>query len=147
MKDTISQLMDGELDDRPAAQVIGALASEGEARDAWRAYHLIGDAMRDTRLLSPGFAARVMDKLAAEPTVLSPHPLPGSRRRNWLAVPAAVAAGVAGVAVVGWLALAPPAPAPLPTPMGRPAPPKPPNNPAPAATPHHPPAPQRILPA
>jgi len=137
MKDTISQLMDGELDDRPAAQVIGALGSEGEARDAWRAYHLIGDAIRDTRLLSPGFAARVMDKLAAEPTVLSPHPLPGSRRRNWLAVPAALAAGVAGVAVVGWLALAPQAQAPLQAPMAQLQPQKPQTIPLPSATPDY----------
>jgi negative regulator of sigma E activity len=41
MKDRISVLMDGELDDGSAARVIDALASEGEAREAWRTYHLI----------------------------------------------------------------------------------------------------------
>lgn len=113
MSDRISELMDGELDDRAAAELIGALGREGEARDAWRSYHLVGDAMRDTRLLSAGFAARVAAKLAAEPTVLAPRPLEGGWRRNWLAVPAALAAGLAGVAVVGWLALAPQPQAPV----------------------------------
>jgi sigma-E factor negative regulatory protein RseA len=137
MKDTISQLMDGELEDRAAAQVIAALGTDGEARDAWRAYHLIGDAMRDTRLLSPGFAARVLDKLAAEPTVLAPRPLEGSRRRSWLAVPAALAAGVAGVAVVGWLALAPQGQAPLQPPVAQLQPQKPQTIPLPSATPDY----------
>ena len=112
MDDRISQLMDGELDDRDAARLIGTLGAEGEARDAWRMYHLIGDAMRDTRVLSAGFAARVTGKIALEATVLAPKALRPERPRNWFAVPAALAAGVAGISVVGWLALAPVAQAP-----------------------------------
>ena len=119
MKDRISQLMDGELDDQAAADAIQALSGESkagdsEARDTWRMYHLISDAMRDTPLLSAGFAAQVAEKLAAEPTVLSPNRLK-PQPRTWFAVPAAAAAGVA---LVGWLAFAPqqqggPAPAPV----------------------------------
>jgi len=116
MNDRISELMDGELDDRQAARLIGTLGGEGEARDAWRMYHLIGDAMRDASMLSAGFAARVAEKVAQEPTVLAPKALQSERPRNWFAVPAAVAAGVAGVSVVGWLALAPQAQAPAPAP-------------------------------
>jgi len=112
MDDRISQLMDGELDDREAARLINACGSEGEQRDAWRMYHLIGDAMRDTRVLSAGFAARVAEKIALEATVLAPKALQPVRSRNWFAVPAALAAGVAGVSVVGWLALSPVAQAP-----------------------------------
>jgi sigma-E factor negative regulatory protein RseA len=111
MKDRISQLMDGELDDRAAADAIQALSGESragdsEARDTWRMYHLISDAMRDTPVLSAGFAARVAEKLAAEPTVLSPKRLK-PQPRTWFAMPAAAAAGLAGVALVGWLAFAP----------------------------------------
>jgi negative regulator of sigma E activity len=111
MKDRISQLMDGELDDRAAADAIQALSGESragdsEARDTWRMYHLISDAMRDTPLLSAGFATRVAEKLAAEPTVLSPKRL-NPQPRTWFAIPAAAAAGLAGVALVGWLAFAP----------------------------------------
>jgi sigma-E factor negative regulatory protein RseA len=112
MTDRISELMDGELEDRDAARLIGTLGNEGEARDAWRLYHLVGDAMRDTRVLSAGFAARVTEKIALEATVLAPKALKAEGSRNWFAVPAAVAAGVAGVSVVGWLALAPQAQAP-----------------------------------
>lgn len=112
MKDRVSELMDGELEGRAAQDLMGSCAQEGEARDAWRMYHLIGDAMRDTRILSAGFAARVTEKIALEATVLAPKALQANRPRNWFAVPAALAAGVAGVSVVGWLALAPVAQAP-----------------------------------
>lgn len=102
MKDRISAVMDGELDDRAAAEVIDALGRDDEALQAWRAYHLIGDALRDSRMLSAGVARRVAQQLAAEPTVLAPRrvPAPG---RTWYAL----AAGVAAVALVGWMAFAP----------------------------------------
>jgi sigma-E factor negative regulatory protein RseA len=103
MKDRISQLMDGELDDRSAADTIQACAQGGEALDAWRDYHLIGDAMRDSRVLSAGFSAHVMQRLAAEPTVLAPRRA-RTESRAWFALSAA--ASFAAVALVGWLAFA-----------------------------------------
>jgi sigma-E factor negative regulatory protein RseA len=106
MKETISALMDGELDGREAGRAIDALHGGGDARETWRAYHLISDAMRDTRLLSAGFAARVAARLDAEPTVLAPRRL-RPEGRKWYAVPAAAAASAAGVALVGWMAFAP----------------------------------------
>ena len=119
MKEQISALMDGELD---AAEVFDQLRVEGEALETWRTYHLISDAMRDTRLLSAGFAARVAERLAAEPTVLAP-----TRKQPVQRFALAAAAGVAGVALVGWMAFAPqpqvaapiaktPAPAAMPLP-------------------------------
>ena len=63
MKECISALMDGELDERAAGEAIDALPREGEALECWRIYHLISDGMRDTRLLSAGFAARVSQRL------------------------------------------------------------------------------------
>src|SRR5262245_44943248 len=104
MKDRISELMDGELDDRAAASAIQAMSGgDGEARDTWRMYHLISDAMRDTPVLSPGFAARVCGKLAAEPTVIAPNRLKAEVSKR-LAMPAAAAASLAAVGLVGWLA-------------------------------------------
>lgn len=108
MKDRISVLMDGELDDRSAAEVIDALAdgsqAGGEAREAWRTYHLISDALGKSRMLSEGFSGRVAAALAAEPTVLAPRRLGVAREpRRWVAL----AAGVAAVSLVGWLGLAP----------------------------------------
>ena len=107
MNAKISELMDGELAAREAERVIAALREEdGPARDTWRTYHLIGDAMRDTALLSPRFAARVAARIAAEPTVLAPPATmqAGAAVRGW---GLRVAAGVAAAALVGWVAFAP----------------------------------------
>ena len=105
MNDRISELMDGELDGKAAAGVIAAL--EGEALETWRTYHLISDAMRDTRMLSAGFAGRVSAQLAKEPTVVAPRRLQPEPGRQRVALPAAAAASLAAVGLVGWLALAP----------------------------------------
>lgn len=102
MKENISQLMDGELDERGAAAAIDALRRDPQAVEAWRTYHLISDAMRDTPLLSDGFAARLAERLAAEPTVLAPGR--GAARAPLVL---AAAASVAAVGLVGWLAFAP----------------------------------------
>jgi len=102
VKENVSALMDGELDEQAADNAINALRGGGESLEAWRTYHLISDAMRDTRLLSAGFAARVAERLASEPTVLAPRRKQAVQRFAW-----AAAASVAGVGLVGWLAFAP----------------------------------------
>ncbi len=104
MKDRISQLMDGELDDRSAAAAIKACGQGGDALETWRTSHLISDAMRDSRVLSAGFSARVAQRLEAEPTVLAPRRA-RPESRTWFALSAA--ASFAAVALVGWLAFAP----------------------------------------
>jgi sigma-E factor negative regulatory protein RseA len=114
MKDRISALMDGELDDRAAGEAIEALAGDAEALQTWRSYHLIGDSMRDSRVLSEGFGERLRERLAAEPTVLAPTRLAGGQRHR-LALP--VAASAAAVALVAWLALAPQSPQQQPPPQ------------------------------
>jgi sigma-E factor negative regulatory protein RseA len=106
MEDRISALMDGELDDKAAAQTIDTLTQDDVSLDRWRVYHLISDALRDTQVLSAGFASRVAAQLAKEPTVLSPRAHKSGRAeppRRALAW----AAGVAAVALVGWLGFAP----------------------------------------
>jgi sigma-E factor negative regulatory protein RseA len=103
MKDRISALMDGELDDSSAATAIEALQSDGEARDTWRTYHLISDALGKSGMLSEGFSERVAAALAKEPTVLAPRRRPAGEPRRWVAL----AAGVAAVSLVGWLGFAP----------------------------------------
>jgi len=96
MKEQISALMDGELDDRAAGSAIDALASDREAQGAWRTYHLIGDAMRERGI-------RVSQKSSFSRA-------PRSRQRFALAL----AASLAAVALVGWLAFAPQPQAPQP---------------------------------
>lgn len=120
MKDRLSALMDGELDDKSAAEVIDALGRDREAIQTWRIYQLISDAMRESRVLSEGFTARLAARLAAEPTVLAPRArVPGfaPESRRWFVVSAA-ASVLAAVGLVGWLAFAPhpqvtPTPAPV----------------------------------
>ena len=110
MKSKISAFMDGELAQHEAAGALESLRDEGEARDVWRRYHLIGDLMRDPNTLSSGFGAgfssRMGERIAQEPTVLAP-----SRRRIEAArVPVwalSAAASLAAVALVGWVAFGP----------------------------------------
>ena len=90
MKDRLSALMDGELDDKSAAEVIQALGKDVDAVRTWRTYQLISDAMRESRLLSADFTARFSERLAQEPTVLAPRALETSSR-PWFAVSAAAA--------------------------------------------------------
>ena len=105
MKEKISALMDGELDERAAGEAIEALRGEGEALESWRMYHLISDGLRQTTMLSAGFTARVSQRLAEEPTILAPGRLPGRTPAQRFAF--AAAASVAAIGLVSWLAFGP----------------------------------------
>lgn len=106
MKARISALMDGEAAPHESAGPLDTLRVEGETREAWRNYHLIGDAMRDTRILSAGFSGRVAARLAQEPTVMAPSRSAASPQRPRLQLLSA-AASLAAVALVGWFAFGP----------------------------------------
>jgi sigma-E factor negative regulatory protein RseA len=99
MNEKISALMDGELQDAEMDRSLGRLKSDADLRRAWDTYHLIGDTLRGH--ISPGLAARVSQRLVAEPTVLAP----ARRERRAAQMALSAAAGVAGVAMVAWLAL------------------------------------------
>ena len=105
MKEKLSALMDGELDDKSAAAVIEELGRDPEAAQAWRTYQLISDAIRESELLSPDFTARLSERLSKEPTVLAPRAMQRAPQR-WFAASAA-ASVLAAVGLVGWLAFAP----------------------------------------
>jgi sigma-E factor negative regulatory protein RseA len=112
MKSKISELMDGELDGPEARGAIESLRSEGEARETWRTYHLIGDAMRDSRQLSAGFAARVSAKIAEEPTVLAPRARRVLEQRRWQVLSAAASVAAVGFVSIAFFSQDPAAPAP-----------------------------------
>ena len=96
----ISLLVDGELEIEHIERVCTWLR-DGSSMTTWVCYHVIGDALRGSSAIMPGFAARFATQLAAEPTVLSPP-----RRGPALAAVAwAAAATVAAVSVVGWVAM------------------------------------------
>jgi sigma-E factor negative regulatory protein RseA len=104
----ISQLMDGELGAHESRVQIRRLEQDGELAQAWATYHLIRDVLRDEADIGAGFAQRVCERLRHEPPVVAPHARQLiTRARHTLPL----AAAVAGVAIVGWLALTPPRPA------------------------------------
>jgi sigma-E factor negative regulatory protein RseA len=103
MKSKLSGLMDGEVAEHEVQGTLSALRQDPELRRCWQEYQMIGDTLKGESRLDVELTGRVMAALEAEPTVLAPV---ASRRketlhRNLLAL----AATLAGVAVVGWLAL------------------------------------------
>jgi sigma-E factor negative regulatory protein RseA len=104
MKSKISAMMDGELSGAELDELVRTLHDGGEALETWRRYHLISDAFRDTQVLSSGFSTRFADRLAQEPTILSPASLPRRPGKSGNRLPFSIAASGAAVALVGWLA-------------------------------------------
>jgi sigma-E factor negative regulatory protein RseA len=101
----LSALADGEVDSTAAGAACGAWKTDAELRRTWHAWHLIGDVLRSEDLASSAerdqrFLVALRGRLALEPVVLAPEPLPEAAspvagRRvggRWL-VPSAVAAG------------------------------------------------------
>jgi sigma-E factor negative regulatory protein RseA len=108
MKAKISALMDGELDAHELSEPMSALGQDADAFETWRTYHLISDALQGRAMLANDCLRRVAARLAEEPTLIGPLPADVARpeRARWL-VPSALAASVAAVALVGWMAFAP----------------------------------------
>lgn len=101
MPDSISRLMDGEIDNTEFEVVCGQLRRP-EAIATWVCYHVIGDTLRGGPSPTPGFASRFAERLASEPTVIAPHAQPARP----VPLAWAVAASVAAISVVGWVAYA-----------------------------------------
>jgi sigma-E factor negative regulatory protein RseA len=98
-KERISELMDGQLDGVQMDLLLRRLG-DAEAQATWATYHLIGDALRGDAGCE--VAARVNARLAQEPTVLAPRPITSATTRG---LGMSIAASVAAVTVVGYLAL------------------------------------------
>jgi len=98
----ISQLIDGDLGEWEARAQIARLERDPELADCWATYHLIGDALRKEIELGPQFTRKLRAQLDLEPTILAPR-VRLMQRAARHALP--IAAGVAGVTVVAWLAL------------------------------------------
>lgn len=102
MREYISAFADGELPDADLELALAALR-EADGHQTWRLYHRIGDALRSdpaagTGELSPDFAARLADRLAAEPTPLRRGAArPGTPTDALAAIAPAVVAGAAAL--------------------------------------------------
>ncbi len=113
----LSAAADGQAD--AIGQACDAWRDDASARATWHVYHLIGDVLRSSELATPPrhderFLQALRVKLAAQPVVLAPAPLPAVKRKApaWF-MPSVAAAGfaaVAGVLVVTqvWAPQAPP---------------------------------------
>jgi sigma-E factor negative regulatory protein RseA len=100
MNEQLSALMDSELTEAEARRLLGALKNDAQLNQRWASYHLLGDALRKTPQMSADFGAKVMQRLAGEPTVLAP------RRQSKPATPRfalPLAASFAAVSLVGVL--------------------------------------------
>jgi len=105
MKDKLSALIDGDLEEQAMRPIFDGLRRDEALRRDWDAYCLIGDAIRGERTGSLGFVDRVMAGLEDEPVVFAPAALSGSAARTSLwhkLMP--IAASVMGVAAVGLVA-------------------------------------------
>lgn len=110
MREQVSALLDGELDEQQQATVLNALSEDAELLQDWQLYHLIGDVMRGDGAGSVNVAGRVAAQLVNEPVpavATAEHDIK-PQRRNRLAANRAwysLAASLAGIAFVGWAAL------------------------------------------
>ncbi|MGL6072417.1 sigma-E factor negative regulatory protein [Craterilacuibacter sp.] len=101
MKENLSALMDGELDDMAGQRAIDEIQQDAALKDSWDMYHLIGEAMRDGPALTLDVRHEVGAALVAEPTVLAPRGhwhKPALKMRHY-----AMAASMAFAAAVGWV--------------------------------------------
>ena len=57
MPEDISRLMDGELDD-DSFDVVYDKLKRSDGLEAWVCYHVIGDTLRGSTSVSPGFSQR-----------------------------------------------------------------------------------------
>ena len=103
----MSDLMDARVDRAGVEAAVREWRSDPAARQSWHTYHLIGDVLRSEEmgaqaLSDAAFVSALRERLADEPVPLAPAAAP--RGAHFLGWSGAVAAAVAGVAVVGGVA-------------------------------------------
>jgi sigma-E factor negative regulatory protein RseA len=105
IREQVSVFLDGELPDSETELLLKRLTRDGELRESFGRYALIGEAIRGASqaYLTKGFAGRVNLAIDGEPVAANGHPAQTRPPRWWRPFAgAAVAAGVAAVAVVAF---------------------------------------------
>jgi negative regulator of sigma E activity len=103
IREQVSAFLDGELPDTETELLLKRLTRDGELRESFGRYALIGEALRGvgSQNLTRGFAARVNLAIDGEPAQATAHALPARPSRWWRPLAGvSVAAGVAAVAIV-----------------------------------------------
>jgi sigma-E factor negative regulatory protein RseA len=105
IREQVSAFLDGELPDSETELLLKRLTRDGELRESFGRYALIGEAIRGASqgYLTKGFAGRVNLAIDGEPVPANGQ-VPRIRTPGWWRpfAGAAVAAGVAAVAVVAF---------------------------------------------
>lgn len=104
MKDKLSALLDGDLDEHASGAVLDSMRHEPDLKARWDEYCLIGDMLRGENGGRTDFTARVMAGLEDEPTVLAPARQPDKNRQGLAGSLMPIAASIMGVMAVGWVA-------------------------------------------
>ena len=108
MTQTISELVDLELDNEKRDSVITSLCKDTEAQVHWRNYHLIGNVIRDeVSVAGSDLGKRIAKSLDSEPTVLSPNRVRIEQPAKDLWKPVAMFAVAASMALVAVVTLNP----------------------------------------
>ncbi len=103
MRENVSALMDGELDDDGAQKALEAMKRDPQLHRTWLSYHLIGDALRRHPGLAQNYAERVLERLQGEPAIMARGALRQQSGPGRLTM--SIAASLAGIGVVAWLAV------------------------------------------
>ena len=111
-QEMISALADGQLRGEEFARAVQVAAADARAREAWCAYHVVGEVLRTGRASAgtapEAFLGKLQARLRAEPALAAPvsaQPAvyatrPAANDWQWKLV--AGVASVAAVAAVGW---------------------------------------------
>lgn len=98
----LSALIDDELERHDSSSILKSALHDESLRKDWQVYALIGDRLRGETLVAGDLVGDVMARLREEPVVLAPRKQLSRQSQHPLL---ALAASVAGIAVVAWLAL------------------------------------------
>ena len=103
IREQVSAFLDGELPDTETELLLKRLTRDGELRESFGRYALIGEALRGagSQILTRGFASRVNLAIDGEPAQVAALSQPARASRWWRPIAGVtVAAGVAAVAIV-----------------------------------------------
>jgi sigma-E factor negative regulatory protein RseA len=103
IREQVSAFLDGELPDTETELLLKRLTRDGELRESFGRYALIGEALRGagSQILTRGFASRVNLAIDGEPAQAPAHAQLTREPRWWRPIAGVtVAAGVAAVAIV-----------------------------------------------
>jgi sigma-E factor negative regulatory protein RseA len=114
-QELISALADGQLQGEALARGVQAATADARSRQAWCAYHVVGEVLRTGRAQTgaapEAFLARLRDRLEAEPAprpaiafIPAVHAQGADRRaaNDWRWKLVAGVASVAAVGAIGW---------------------------------------------